>query len=180
MRYPLMLLTFAMTPAIQPVIRKYSGDKEKVEAIHRDFAFKLSIVGAVAGAGIFFLAPLIVHLMLGSQWDAVIPIIQVLAIAIPVQVVLSTSGSFFQAMNSANMLFYSGFLSAIITISAIAWGIYQRDMIELAWALVIAFHINFIQAYYILYRKVFEKNLSAFLVKMIPATLVISAMVVWH
>lgn len=180
MRYPLMLLTFAMTPAIQPVIRKYSGDKEKVEAIHRDFAFKLSIVGAVAGAGIFFLAPLIVHLMLGSQWDAVIPIVQVLAIAIPVQVVLSTSGSFFQAMNSANMLFYSGFLSAIITISAIAWGIYQRDMIALAWALVIAFHINFIQAYYILYRKVFEKSLSAFLVKMIPATLVISAMVVWH
>src|SRR5690606_11592019 len=37
MRYPLMLLTFSMTPAIQPVVRKYAGDIAMVEAIHRDF-----------------------------------------------------------------------------------------------------------------------------------------------
>lgn len=180
MRYPLMLLTFAMTPAIQPVIRKYAGDKEKVESIHRDFTFKLSLVGAAAGVGIFVLADWIVQLMLGSQWEGVVPIIKVLAIAIPVQVVLSTSGSFFQAMNRADLLFYSGFLSTIIMVSAIVWGVYQRDMIALSWALVAAFHINFLQAYYIMYSRVFGKNLFSFLVRMTPIGLASFGMVLWH
>ncbi len=180
MRYPLMLLTFAMTPAIQPVIRKYAGDKVKVEAIHRDFTFKLSLVGAAVGLGVFLLSDWIVQVMLGAQWVGVAPIIQVLAIGIPVQVVLSTSGSFFQAMNRADLLFYSGFLSAIIMISAIVWGVYQRDMIALSWALVAAFHINFVQAYYIMYTRVFEKKLFGFFVRMTPSGIVILGMALWQ
>jgi PST family polysaccharide transporter len=179
MRYPLMLLTFAMTPAIQPVVRRCAGDKEKVEAIHRDFTFKLSLVGAATGLGLFLLSERIVHLMLGPQWNGVVPIIQVLAIAIPVQVVLSTSGSFFQAMNRADLLFVSGFLSAILMVSAIIWGIYQRDMIALSWALVVAFHINFFQAYYIMYSRIFGKNMLRFFARMATAALVIMGMVVW-
>lgn len=180
MRYPLMLLTFAMTPAIQPVIRQYAADKEKVSAIHQDFTFKLSLVGAAAGLVIFSLSEWIVQLMLGSQWHAVVPIIQVLAISIPAQVVLSTSGSFFQAMNRADLLFYSGLLSTAILVIAISWGIYQRDMISLSWALVAAFHLNFIQAYYILYTKLLGKGILVFFGRMIPAASITSGMAIWY
>ena len=179
MRYPLMLLTFAMTPAIQPVVRKFAGDKEKVEAIHRVFTFKLSLIGSVTGLSLFLLSDRIVHLMLGPQWDGVVPIIQVLAIAIPVQVVLSTSGSFFQALNRADLLFISGFLSAILMVSAIVWGIYQRDLIALSWALVVAFHLNFFQCYCIMYSRIFGKNMLRFFAVMIPAALVIAGMIMW-
>ncbi|MCY1362132.1 Teichuronic acid biosynthesis protein TuaB [compost metagenome] len=178
MRYPLMLLTFAMTPAIQPVIRKHSDDIKKVEAIHRSFTFKLSLAGATAGLGIFIFADWIVFLMLGPQWSDVTPIIKILAIAIPVQVVLSTSGSFFQAMNRAELLFLSGCLSAIVIVIAIVWGIIRRDLIDLAWALVIAFQINFIQAYYIMYTKVYKENPAIFFVRMVPAALVVLTMAV--
>ena len=179
MSYPLMLLTFAMTPAIQPVMRKFAGDKEKIEAIHRDFTFKLSLVGAAAGLGVFLLCDRIVQFMLGHQWDGVVPIIQVLAIAIPVQTVLSTSGSFFQAMNRTDLLFFSGFLSAILMVSAIIWGIYHRDMIALSWALVVAFHINFFQAYYIMYSRIFGKNMLKFFTRMVPTSFVIICMALW-
>ena len=178
MRYPLMLLTFAMTPAIQPVIRKYADDKEKIEAIHRDFTFKLSLIGAVAGLGIFILDELIVKIALGNQWSGVVPIIQVLAIAIPVQVVLSTSGSFYQAMNRADLLFKCGVFSAIVMVSAIIWGVTQRDMVALAWALVAAFHINFVQAYYLMYSRIFGKRMSNFFFRMIPAALTSTGMAV--
>ena len=178
MSYPLMLLTFAMTPAIQPVVRQYAGDKEKIELVHRDFTFKLSLVGAVAGLGVFFLSEIIVQFMLGNQWKGVIPIIQVLAIAIPVQTVLSTSGSFFQAMNRTDLLFLSGFLSAIIMVSAIIFGIYKRDMIVLSWALVVAFHINFFQAYYIMYSRVFCRNPLKYFIRMIPAAIIVLMMAV--
>ncbi|MNF89323.1 Lipopolysaccharide biosynthesis protein WzxC [compost metagenome] len=180
MRYPLMLLTFAMTPAIQPVIRKHSDNKEMVEVIHRNFTFKLSVIGAVAGFGIFLLAEKIVIFMLGAQWVDVIPIVKVLAIAIPVQVVLSTSGSFFQAMNRTDLLFLSGLLSSIIMVAAIVWGVLQRDMVKLSWALVAALHINFFQAYYIMYSRVFGKKLFQFLYRMVPASLIILTMLTWY
>jgi len=180
MRYPLMLLTFAMTPAIQPAIRKYANDKEKIFAIHKDFTFKLSLIGASAGLMMFILSDWIVQLMLGPQWHAVIPIIQVLSISIPAQVVLSTSGSFFQAMNRSDLLFYSGLLSTLILVVAISWGIYNRDMISLSWALVVSFHINFIQAYCILHIKLFGRGLLSFFCKMLPAATVTSGMTLWY
>lgn len=169
MKYPLMLLTFAMAPAIQPVVRRHAGDRDKVESLHSDFAFKLSLLGFAVSALMFFLADWIVLILLGAQWDRVIPIIEILALAIPVQVVLSTSGSFFQAMNRADLLFLSGTLSAVVMIAAISIGIWQQDLLLLCWLLVGAFHINFLQAYYYLYTKVFHKNPSQFLFKMIPS-----------
>lgn len=178
MKYPLTLMTFAMTPAIQPVIRKHAGDPKKVEEIHRDFTFKLSLLGAAAGLGIFVLADWIVIIMLGDQWLEVIPIIRILAIAIPVQVVLSTSGSFFQAMNRTDLLFLSGTLSAVIMVTAIITGIIARDVQLLCWCLVGAFHLNFVQAYYYMYKKVFKAPLRRHLVRMLPAALVVVGMVV--
>ncbi len=179
MRYPLMLLTFAMTPAIQPVIRKHAGDLVKVEAIHRDFTFKLSLIGAAAGLAMFVLADWIVIIALGDQWLEVIPVVRILAIAIPVQVVLSTSGSFFQAMNRTDLMFMSGTLSAVVMVSAIAAGIIQRDIQLLCWSLVAAFHINFVQAYYYMYRKVFRAPLRWHLFRMLPAAVVIAGMIGW-
>lgn len=169
MRYPLMLLTFAMTPAIQPVIRQHSGDPKKVEEIHRDFTFKLSLLGAAAGLSMYVLAEQIIMLALGNQWLDVVPIIRILAIAIPVQVVLSTSGSFFQAMNRAELLFLSGALSAAVMVAAILIGMVARDIELLCWCLVAGFHINFLQAYYYMYRKMFLMPLRPHMVRMLPA-----------
>jgi PST family polysaccharide transporter len=177
MKYPLMLLTFAMTPAIQPVIRKYAGDRKMVEVVHRDFAFKLSLIGSMAGLMMFLLADWVVMVLLGDQWEQVVPIIRILAIAIPVQVVLSTSGSFFQAMNRADLLFLSGILSAVVMVSAILIGVMARDLELLCWCLVGAFHVNFIQAYYYLYKKVFGVALYRHFIRMIPAAVVVLGMV---
>lgn len=180
MKYPLMLLTFAMTPAIQPVIRQYAGDPQKVEEIHRDFALKISLVGAAAGLTMFLLADWIILIVLGNQWNGVVPIIRILAIAIPVQVVLSTSGSFFQAMNRADLLFLSGSLSAVLMVAAIVAGIVSRDIELICWYLVIAFHINFVQAYYLLYKYVFLVPFRFHLVRMLPAMIIVTCMIIYY
>ncbi|WP_306481409.1 lipopolysaccharide biosynthesis protein [Limnobacter sp.] len=168
MRYPLMLLTFAMTPAIQPVIRKYASDVIAVERIHQEFTFKLSIIGVIVAVCFLLLSETIVLVVLGPQWMQVVPIIEILALTIPVQVVLSTSGSFFQAMGRADLLFKSGLISAVFMISAIVVGILFNSIELLCWLLLIAFHINFIQAYYYLYFKVFLVSSLGFITKMIP------------
>jgi PST family polysaccharide transporter len=171
-----MLLTFAMTPAIQPVIRKYANDLEMVEVIHRDFTFKLSIAGAVVALIIFLFSDQMVLVLLGSSWSEVVPLIKILALAIPVQVVLSTSGSFFQALNRTDLLFACGVFSSIITAGGIVWGILQRDLTVLSWSIVITFHINFILAYCVLYIVVFKKSPLGFLSRMLPAGLITAAM----
>jgi len=178
MRYPLMLLTFAMTPAIQPVIRQYSNDRDKVEEIHLAFTFKLSLLGAAAGLTTYLLAEWVVMLALGNQWLDVVPLIRILAIAVPVQVVLSTCGSFFQGMNRADLLFACGSANAIVMVAAMVIGIIWRDIEILCWCLVAAFHANFIQVYYYMYKKLFLKPLRRHLVRMIPALCVILGLVV--
>ncbi len=171
MKYPLMLLTFAMTPAIQPFLRQYSGDRAKVEEIHVSLTFKLSILGTLCGVIIFFFAKEIIHLMLGAQWYSVIPIIKILAITIPVQVVTSTSGSFFQSLNKPQYLFYSGLLSALFMISAIIVGVIEKNVILIVWLLLCAMVINFFQVYLLLYLKVFKKKPIKFFIKMVPMIL---------
>ena len=155
MRYPLMLLTFAMTPAIQPVISEHRSDVKMVLAIHNEFVKKMSILGVIVGFTMYVLAAPIVTILLGNQWLQVIPILEILAIIIPIQIVLSTSGSFFQAMNRADLLFASGFVSAIVNVAAIIIGIYIGTLIAICWALVISFSINFLQAYWVMYRFVY-------------------------
>lgn len=179
MRYPSMLLTFAMTPAIQPVVRKYSHDISKVEEIHRQFTFKLSLVSAVSGLVIFILADWVVLILLGKQWHEVVPIIQVLAINIPAQVINATHGSFFQALKKVNLLFYSGCIAATVTIFCIVFGVYQKNLIMLAWAIVVAFYINFIQIHFVLYFFIFKKNTIKFFLGMFPLFFVVICMILW-
>lgn len=178
MRYPLLLLTFSMTPAIQPAIREHAGDSVKVEEIHRKFVYRLSLLGSIAGLAMYILAEPIVYLSLGEQWGSVVPIIKILAVAVPVQVVLSTSGSFFQAMQRADLLFRTGALGASIMVSAIVFGVLHKDIALICWGLVFAFHINLIQTYICLYKKVFLKPVCKFFFTLLPAGLIVLGMAI--
>ena len=84
------------------------------------------------------------------------------------------------AIAALDLLFKTGLVSAVITILAISWGIYRRDMQTLAWALVVSFHVNFFIAYYVMYTRIFGKNLFRYFARMMPAALVIVGMVLWH
>jgi PST family polysaccharide transporter len=168
MRYPLMLLTFAMTPAIQPVLRLHADDVDKIETIHSDFVFKLSILGSIIGLIIFILADTIVNIMLGDHWLAVIPLVKILAISIPIQVVLSTSGGFYQAMGKVGYLLLTGIFSAIFIVIAIIYGVVTKELTQLSYSLVIAFIGSFLQNYFIMYYFVFKKSPLMFFIKMIP------------
>ncbi|GHA72962.1 oligosaccharide flippase family protein [Cognatilysobacter bugurensis] len=176
MRYPLLLLTFAMTPAIQPVVRQLAHDPRKVEQIHREFAFRLSVAGGAAALGVFLLAPIGVQFVLGAQWGGAVPILQILAIGIPAQVVHSTNGSFFQAMSRPRLLLGTGVASGFVTTFAIVLGLRQSDLPALCWALVAAFHVNFLVVYTSMYLAVFKCSPGRFFLQMVPAVVIVVGM----
>ncbi|MEY8251900.1 MAG: lipopolysaccharide biosynthesis protein [Colwellia sp.] len=150
MRYPLMLLTFAMGPAIQPVLTEIKHDRHEFERLHNKFVKYMSLLGLVVGVAVYLLSELIVQILLGSQWAAVTPLLQILSITIPIQIVLSSSGGFFQAAGRADLLFKCGIFSSITNITAIAMGIWLGNLEILCWAILCSFSLNFFQCYYTL------------------------------
>jgi PST family polysaccharide transporter len=155
MRYPLMLLTFAMSPAIQPVMKELNKDLVEFERLHNKLVMYISVLGLIVGAAFYFLAEYIVLILLGEQWSAVTPIIEILSLTIPIQIVMSTSGGFYQAAGRADLLLLCGGFSAFTNVVAIIAGIIFNDLVSLAWFLLISFSINFIQCYFIMGRYLF-------------------------
>lgn len=180
MRYPLQLLTFAMTPAIQPVLRDHSDNPGMVREAHDNLTFRISLLGLASAAAMYLLADKIVLLLFGDQWADAVPVIKILALTIPVQVVLSTSGAFFQTFQRTDLLFRCGVFSAFTNVVAITIGVAQGSLEHLCWALLVSFHINFFQAYFTLYRHVFRGGLKHFLQRMIAAATGVVALLTWH
>ena len=154
MKYPLMLLTFAMSPAIQPVMKEVKGNALEFERLHNKFTLYMSIVGFFAGFSVCFFSEFIVLILLGDQWLDVIPLLQILSISIPVQIVMSSSGGFYQAAGRADLLFLCGAFSFIINVIAISFGIYLSNLEMLCWLLLLAFLISFMQCYWVMFTRV--------------------------
>ncbi|HAS6267744.1 TPA: oligosaccharide flippase family protein [Vibrio vulnificus] len=162
MRYPLMITTFAMTPAIQPILTKVRNDKEKVIYEHNRLTSRLLAISLPISAFIYLNSQNIIMMLFGAQWLEIVPLIKIFSFMIPIQAVLSTSGSFFQVMNKPRFLFISGVISAVVNVTVIISGIILGDIKYVAMALVVGFSINFFQAYLILFRYCFVSSAKGF------------------
>ncbi|SGZ05352.1 lipopolysaccharide biosynthesis protein [Moritella viscosa] len=165
MRYPLQLFTFAITPALQPVLTKYKSQPDIVFTAYYRLAYKLAVLGILTATIMFWYADDIIFILFGSQWFAVSELLKILALSIPVQMVLSSTGGLYQAMGATKQMFYCGIFSSVVNVSAIIFGVYMGDMIVLCISLVTAFIINYIQCFYVLHRFVFKvKRLKSFII----------------
>ncbi|MCL1106149.1 oligosaccharide flippase family protein [Shewanella algicola] len=173
MRYPLMVTTFAMTPAIQPVLTKYRNDKSKVIKEHNLLTSRLLALSLPISVFIYINCNSVILFLFGSQWLAIEPLVKIFTFIIPVQAVLSTTGSFFQVMNKPRLLFISGFVSAILNIAAIVVGVYIGEVEYLALGLVFAYCVNFFQAYFILFKFCFKNSPINFYLYLFKGILVV-------
>jgi len=155
MRYPLQLFTFAITPALQPVLTKYRDQPEKVAAAFYKVALRLAIIGAFSSTVLWWRAADVVYVLFGEQWLATVPLLQILALSIPVQMVLSSTGGVYQAFGAVKTMFWCGLFSSFTTVAAIVYGVYVQSLPVLCTALVAVFHVNFIQCIFALQRSVF-------------------------
>lgn len=162
MRYPLLVTTFAMTPAIQPILTKFRNNKEKIIEEHNRLTGRLLTISLPISVFIYLNSNSIILILFGEQWLSIDSLIKVFVFMIPIQAVLSTSGSFFQVMNKPRLLFISGAISAAVNVTAIILGIMLGEIEYVAFALVIGFCINFFQAYFILFKFCFNSSSVGF------------------
>lgn len=164
MRYPLLLLTYSMNPAIQAVMTKKNNDASFVEINQRDIIRKLFFISIPISVGILLLSYNLVYFLFGDQWLESSKYLQILSLSIPTQVVLSTSGAFFQSMNKTNILFLSGCISALLMVGSVIYSVvFYKDLFLLCILVVISLKISFFVNYFIMYSVCFKIPYTFFL-----------------
>lgn len=171
MRYPLMVTTFAMSPAIQPILTKVRTNLNYVVLEHNKLTSRLMALSMSISFFIYINSKSIILFLFGENWLAVEPLLEIFCVMIPIQSVLSTSGAFFQVMNKPRLLFLSGLFAAFVSVSAILSGIHLGEMKYVASALVLGFSINFIQIYFVLFKFCFKSSTKLFYFGLIKAGL---------
>ena len=103
-------------------------------------------------------------ILFGDQWMPSVPVFQILSISVGIQIILSTSGSIFQAANDTKSLFICGVFSTLLNVSGIVIGIFVFKTLEaIAWCITITFTINFIQCYIWMYKVTLKRNVKIFI-----------------
>jgi teichuronic acid exporter len=164
MLMPVQNLTQVITPVLHPVLSEYQDNKIIIYNAYIKIVKLLAIIGFPLSVFLFFNASELITLVYGNQWAQSIPVFKLLALTIGIQIVLSSTGSIFQATNRTDLLFYSGFLSSILMIAGIAYGVFiGKSLIDVGYGLLIAFLINIFQAFYLLVKKSLNNSFLNFI-----------------
>ncbi|MFA0194109.1 oligosaccharide flippase family protein [Vibrio artabrorum] len=162
MKYPLQLITFGMGTAIQAVLTNNRDNVSYLIYEHNKLAKKLMFVSLPISLYFIFNSHLIVEVLLGGEWIEVAPILTILAVTIPIQIVTSTTGAFFQVLNRADLLFKGGLIGATIFVTLIIFSAYFGSLKATAICVALAFFINSFCTYYILFNRGFKISVLVF------------------
>lgn len=160
MMLPLQTITYVISPVMHPIFSDYQNDFKKLSDSYLKIVKLLAYIGFPLSVLLFFTSKELVLLIFGMQWERSVPSFEILSFSVAFQIILSTSGSIFQASNSTKIMFLSGVLSTILTVVAILVGVFYFKTIEaVSLGIMISIIINFFQTYYLIYNIVFKSSI---------------------
>jgi len=147
---PNHLLVGVISPVVQPILSDYQDDLEVIKKTYLKISKFLAIIGMSLSVFLFFSSMEIITFMFGEQWVNSVRTFQILSISVWIQMILSSTGAFFQSANRTDLLLKSGILSTILNVLAIVIGLMMGEIEYVALMLVISFSLNFLQVHYLL------------------------------
>jgi len=173
MMLPLQNITHVISPVMHPVFSEMQDDLSKLATSYERIIRILAYIGFPLSVLLYFTSTEITLILFGDQWIKSIPPFQILALSVGIQIIMSTSGSIFQAANDTKTLFVCGLFSATLTVSSLLIGIFAFNTLEaVSWSICIAFTINFIQCYWMMYRVTFKRSINIFIKKLISPLII--------
>lgn len=169
--YPNQTLTSVVTSVIHPILSDYEDEKDRIMRVYLRISNLLATLGMPLSIFLFFAAEEVILVLFGMQWGGSVMTFQILALSVWLQMILSSTGGIFQSGNRTDLLLLSGVLSTIFNISGIVTGVLLGQIETVAAFLVLAFSLNFIQANYLLMKKLFNDRLSTFFKVLIKPSL---------
>ena len=90
-------------------------------------------------------------------------IVRILSLSVGVQIILSSSGSIFQAAGDTRSLFICGVFSSTLNVAGMLIGIfYFGTLTAVATCIVLTFTVNFVQCYWQMYHVTFRRKVWTF------------------
>ena len=137
----------------------------------------LAFIGLPLSVLLFFTAEEVTLIIFGDQWMPSVPVFRILSLSVGIQIILSSSGSIFQAAGDTRSLFVCGVFSSAFNVAGILLGIFHfGTLTAVASCIVVTFTINFIQCYWQMYRVTFRQSAWPFIRQLI-SPLVISILI---
>jgi PST family polysaccharide transporter len=126
--YQLMMLPLSMlTSVISPVLHSALAERQNdIPAMYRGYRKVIRLIALASIPGMTFaviMAPELIRVVWGDQWDQTIPIFAILGLNGLFQPIMSTTGTVFLARNKAHWLFLCGVISTILYCSGIVLGL---------------------------------------------------------
>ena len=114
MMLPLQNIAYVVSPVMHPIFSEMQNDLRKLADSYRKVVRLLALIGLPLSVVLWFTAQELVLIIFGDQWQPSVPVFRILALSVGIQIVMSTSGSIFQAANATRMLFFCGLFSAAL------------------------------------------------------------------
>ena len=127
MLYPVTRFADPIHQVMFPVLARVQDDNPRMTRMWLRVTRVAAAVVAPAMSGLIVVAPEFVRVLLGSKWDAAVPVIQILAVAGLVYAVRIPSTSVLLAKGRARTLFHFSLVSAAVLVTGfvvtVHWGV---------------------------------------------------------
>ena len=172
MMLPLQNVTFVIEPVLHPILSSLQDNKHELAEKNRELAVIISNFSFPIGLILYFCGAEIINIFYGNQWNAAIPVFKILALSLPLQMILSTSGAIYQAAGKTKLMFIGGILNSSVTVGGfLVAAHFFKSLESIAWAWDVTLIINFINSYVILYRYVLVESGLNFYRTLLPQLL---------
>ena len=169
MMLPLQNVSFVIEPVLHPILSSLQDNKHELKEKNQKLAVIISNISFPIGLMLFFCGGELIKIVYGGQWDAAIPVFRILALSLPLQMILSTSGPLYQAAGKTNHMFFVGLLNTSCTVTGFFVAAHLGNSIEaMAWAWNITLLINFLNSYLILHKLSLKESVLSFYKALIP------------
>ena len=109
MMLPLQNITHVISPVMHPIFSGFQDDLHKLADSYEKVIHILAFIGLPLSALLWFSAREITLILFGDQWMPSVPVFQILSISVGIQIILSTSGSIFQAPTTLKVYSFAAY-----------------------------------------------------------------------
>ena len=163
MMLPLQNITQVITPVMHPIFSDFQDDKGKLATSYERILRFLAFIGLPLSVLLFFTAEEVTLIIFGDQWLPSVPVFRILSLSVGIQIILSSSGSIFQAAGDTKSLFVCGLFSSALNVAGMLLGIfYFGTLTAVASCIAVTFTVNFAQCYWQMYRVTFRRSVLPF------------------
>lgn len=162
MMLPLSNVTYVLTPVMHPIFSEMQNEKDLMLKRYIKLATIIGCISFPMMAFLFFNAKELILIVFGDQWQPSILPFKILSLTVGLQVIHSTTGGVFQAIDDTKGLFIVSFITAILMVTGfVISALWFKTIEAVSYSFLITCTLGSILVFAVLFKR-FNKGFSLF------------------